>query len=106
MNEYQNVFLFYVFIYYLFKIGIGVACYFVAKLMMKRALQRHEQYKISYMKKRADERERWKVAYGSYDRQKDVPALEPLELPRLVNNPNSFTAHSNVGKGYLKFGMS
>lgn len=106
MNEYQKVFLFYVFIYYLFKVGILVACYFVAKLVKKRVQQRHEQYKMVYMKKKADEQERWKGAYGLYDRQKDVPSPEHLELPKLVTNPNSFTAYSNVSKGYFKFGMS
>ncbi|PKM76029.1 MAG: hypothetical protein CVU90_14635 [Firmicutes bacterium HGW-Firmicutes-15] len=106
MNEYQITFLFYVFIYYLLKVGICAACYLVTKLLKKRALQRHEQYKILFMKKRADELERWKVAYGSYDRQKDIPTLEALELPKLVTNQNSFTAYSNASKGYFKFGMS
>ncbi len=106
MNEYQKVFLFYVFIYYLFKVGIFVACCLVAKLVKQRVQQRHEQFKMAYMKKRADEQEKWKRAYGSYDQQKEVPTADPLELPKLVTNPNSFTAYSNVSKGYYKFGMS
>jgi len=102
MNQYQNTFLFYVFIYYFFKGGMYVACYFSTKLLMIRAQQHHEQNKILSMKKRADEQERWKVAYSSYDRQKDAPILR--ELPKLVTNPNSFTAYSNVSKGILNWG--
>jgi len=106
MNEYQKVFLFYVFIYYLFKVGIFVACCFVAKLVKQRVQQHHEQTKMAYMKKRAEEQERWKIAYGSYDKQKDASTLETPELPKLMANPNSFTAYSSVNKGYFKFGMS
>jgi hypothetical protein len=102
MSKYQLVFLFYVFIYYFFKIGILAACYCVAKLVKKNAQQRYEQHKTSFMKKRADERERWKVAYGLYNQQKNAPTSEPFKIA----NPNSFAAYSNVSQEYLKWGLS
>jgi signal transduction histidine kinase len=77
MSEYQKVFLSYVFIYYFVKVGIFIAYYLVAKLVVKGARQRQEQDRISFMKKRADEQERWKVAYGAYYRQKKFQQVNP-----------------------------
>lgn len=98
MTEYQKVFLFYVFIYYLLKGGICAACYLALKVMIKKALERKEQFNLIYMQKRADEEEKWKTAY----RSEDSMVLKPLD--QLVTNPKSFTTYSNVGNGYLSLG--
>ncbi|MGI5912309.1 MAG: hypothetical protein ACOX6E_07010 [Syntrophomonadaceae bacterium] len=96
MTELQKVFLFYVFLYYVFKGGLYVALYIATIIAEKIARQRHEQMKMFLQKKRADESIRWKVAYSMYDRKKDVPVVKPLELSQLINNPKSFTAYSNI----------
>jgi hypothetical protein len=100
MNEYQKMFLFYVFIYYVIKGGIVAALYITIKVMMNKALQSHEQFKTQYMQRRAEEEERWKAAY----KPKDPAPAKSLDLSQLVTNPNSFTAYSSVGRGCLNLG--
>jgi hypothetical protein len=68
--------------------------------VMKKSLQRHEQIKLLYMKNRAEEEERWKGAY----RSKEPAPIMPMDLSQLVTDPRSFTAYSNVGRGYWNLG--
>lgn len=96
MTELQQVFLFYVFVYYVFKGGLYVALYIGTVIAEKVARQRQEWERAFLQKKRADERQKWKVAYSLYDRKQDVSILKPLSLSQLVTNPNSFTAYSFV----------
>jgi hypothetical protein len=96
MTELQQLFLFYVFIYYLIKGGIYVALYIGTIIAERVALQQLETRRSFYQKKRADERQNWKVAYSLYDRKQSVPTPKPLTLSQLVSNPNSFTAYSFV----------
>jgi hypothetical protein len=63
MNEYQKVFLFYVFIYYLFKGGICIACVLALNRMMKKALERKKRYTLLYMQRRSEEEERWRLIH-------------------------------------------
>jgi len=70
MTELQKVFLFYTFIYFLIKGAVIVVFYFSTIVAEKLARQRHEQLEMLYKKRRADEKERWKVAYSFYDRRK------------------------------------
>jgi len=96
MNELQQLFLFYVFIYYLIKGGIYIALYIGTVVAEKIALQRQEAIRQYYQKKRADERQKWKVAYSLFDDAQALPVHQPLALAQLVNNPKSFTAYSFV----------
>ena len=88
MTELQQVFLFYVFIYYLVKGGLCVALYLALIVVEKHARQRHEQIEVLYKKKRAAEKERWNVAYSLYEKQK---AAEPTmgTNPKSVKLPRS-----------------
>lgn len=88
MTELQKVFLFYVFIYYLAKGGLYVALYLYLIIVEKHARQRHEQLEILYKEKRADEKERWKVAYSLYDKQK-LAEQEMGTKPKSVKVPSS-----------------
>ncbi|MDD2620802.1 MAG: hypothetical protein PHC92_09070 [Syntrophomonadaceae bacterium] len=96
MTELQETFLFGSFVYYLFKGSLYVLLYVALIIVEKHARERHKQMKIFLSKKRAEERERWKVAYSLYEKQKDIPTSEPLGLSQLLSNPKSFTAYSNV----------
>lgn len=96
MTELQKVFLFYVFLYFLFKGTMYVALYVATIIIEKIARQRLEYFRMLHRKEKAAERERWKVAYSLYDAKKDVPKLQPLEVSQLITNPNSFTAYSHV----------
>lgn len=98
MTELQEMFLFGTFIYYLFKGSLYVALYIALIIVEKHARERQKQIQLFLRKKRANERERWKVAYSLYEKQSIVPASKPLELSQLVSNPNSFTAYSNLNK--------
>jgi len=96
VTELQKVFLFYVFLYFLFKGTMYVALYVATIIIEKIARQRLEYFRMLHRKEKAAERERWKVAYSLYDAKKDVPKLQPLEVSQLITNPNSFTAYSHV----------
>ncbi len=96
MTELQKMFLFGVFIYYVFKGSLYVVLYVALIIAEKHARLRHKQIKNMLRKKRADEKERWKVAYSLLEKQEDAPSSKPLDLSQLVNNPNSFTAYSNA----------
>ncbi len=98
MTELQKIFLFGVFIYYLFKGSFYVILYVVLIVVEKHARQRQKQMQMLLKEKRADERERWKVAYSLYEKKQiEIPASpKPLELSQLVTNPKSFSAYSNV----------
>ena len=96
MTEFQKIFLFYVFLYFLFKGVMYVALYVALIIAEKIARQRLEHFRRLHRKEKAAERERWKVAYSLYDAKKDVPKLQPLEVSQLITNPNSFTAYSHV----------
>lgn len=77
MTELQKVFLLYVLIYYVVKIGVFAAFYLTLIMVEKHARQRKAQVDALYRKRRVDEKERWKVAYRLYDRQRTVdPAME------------------------------
>ncbi len=95
MTELQEMFLFCTFIYYLFKGSLFVVLYVALVIVEKHARQRQEQIRKILREKRAEEQERWKVAYALLEKQKETPTPEPLPLSQLVNNPNSFTAYSN-----------
>lgn len=92
----QKVFLFYVFLYFLFKGVMYIGLYVATLIVEKIARQRLEYFRVLHRKEKAAERERWKVAYSLYDAKKVVPTLRPLDYSELVTNPNSFTAHSRV----------
>ncbi len=96
MTRLQEMFLFGTFIFYLFKGALYVSLYAALIIVEKHARQRHKQIQLFLCKKRASERERWQVAYSLYEKQSDIPTSKPLELSQLINNPNSFTAYSNV----------
>ena len=96
MTELQQVFLFYVFLYYLIKGGIYIALYIGTLIAEKVAMQQLEKRRYYYQKKRADERQKWKVAYSLFDRKQANPTPKPLTLSQLVTNPTSFTAYSFV----------
>ncbi len=96
MTRLQEMFLFGVFIFYLFKGSLYVTLYIALVIVEKHARQRQKEIHMFLTKKRANERERWKVAYDLYEKQRDIAPSEPLELSQLINNPNSFTAYSNV----------
>ncbi len=96
MTELQKMFLFGVFIYYVFKGSLYVVLYVALIIAEKNARLRHEKIKKMLREKRADEKIRWKVAYSLLEKQEDAPISKPLDLSQLVNNPNSFTAYSNV----------
>lgn len=107
MTEFQKIFLYYVFLYFLFKGTMYVALYVATLIIEKIARQRLEYFRVLHRKEKAAERERWKVAYSLYDAKKEVPTLQPLEVSQLVTNPNSFTAYSHVNafsghKPYVK----
>lgn len=70
MTELQKVFLFYVFLYFLAKGGLYVGLYLALVIVEKHARIRHEKLLALYMKRRADENERWKVAYSIYDKRR------------------------------------
>ncbi len=77
MNELQQIFLLYVGIYYVMKIGVFAAFYLALIMVEKHARQRKAQIDTLYRKRRAEEKERWKVAYSLYDRQRSAePAME------------------------------
>jgi len=96
VTELQKVFLFYVFLYFLFKGTMYVALYVATLVVEKMARQRLEYFRMLHRKEKAEERERWKVAYSLYEAKEVVPKLRPLEVSELVTNPNSFTAYSHV----------
>ena len=97
MTELQKIFLFGVFVYYLGKGALYVTLYVALIIVERHARQRQKQIRMFLKIKRADERERWKVAYNLYEnKKKEIPVSKPLELSQLINNPNSFSAHSHV----------
>lgn len=97
MTELQKIFLLGVFIYYLGKGALYVTLYVALIIVEKHARIRHKQIQMYLRKQRSEERERWKVAYNLYEtKKKEIPASRPLELSQLINNPNSFSAYSNV----------
>lgn len=96
MTEFQKIFLFYVFLYFLFKGAVYVGLYVALIIVEKIARQRLEHFRRLHRKEKAAERERWKVAYSLYDAKKVVPTLQPLDYSQLLSNPNSFTAYSRV----------
>lgn len=97
MTELQKIFLLGVFVYYLGKGALYVTLYVALIIVEKHARLRQKQIQMYLRKQRAEERERWKVAYNLYEnKKKEIPASKPLELSQLINNPNSFSAHSNV----------
>jgi len=96
VTELQKVFLFYTFLYFAFKGGIYVALYVALIIAEKIARQRHEQFLKYRRQKRAEEQMKWKVAYSLCDKKNDVPKPKPLDLSKLINNPNSFSAYSYV----------
>ncbi|KUG04357.1 hypothetical protein ASZ90_018228 [hydrocarbon metagenome] len=96
MTELQKIFLLGVCVYYVFKGSLYVTLYVALIIVERHARLRHKKIKMMLRKKRADEQERWKVAYNLYEKQKDNPATKPLGLSELVTNPNSFTAYSNA----------
>lgn len=69
MTELQKIFLFYTFIYFLIKGGLYVGLYVATIIAEKQARLRHAQLKIYLKKKRAEEAERWQVAYKLYNRK-------------------------------------
>ncbi len=101
MTELQRLFLLGVFVYYVFKGSMYVVLYVALIVVEKNARMRHAQIREMLKGKRADEKERWKVAYSLLERQEEMPipstsSPEPVGLSQLVNNPNSFTAYSSV----------
>ncbi len=96
MTELQQMFLFCTFIYYLFKGSLFVVLYVALVIVEKHARQRQEEIRKMLRAKRADEQERWKVAYSLLEKEKETPAVQPLSLTQLFNNPHSFTAYSSV----------
>jgi hypothetical protein len=93
----QEKFLFGVFIYYIFKGSIFVTLYVALIIVEKHARERQKQIRIYLKRKRANERERWKVAYNLYEKQQEIPAASApagKPLSQLINNPHSFTAYS------------
>jgi len=96
VTELQEVFLFYTFLYFVFKGGLYVALYVALIIAEKIARRRHEQFLKYRRQKRAEEQIKWKVAYSLCDKKKDVPKTKSLDLSNLVNNPNSFSAYSYV----------
>ena len=105
MTELQQTFLFYVLIYYLFKGGIYLALYIGTVIAEKAARQQQEIVRQYYQKKRADERQKWKVAYSLSERKQNVSDPGALTLSQLVSNPNSFTAYSLVNSNGYKGSM-
>jgi hypothetical protein len=69
MTELQKVFLFYTFIYFLIKGGLYFGLYIATIIAEKQARLRHARLKVYLTKKRAEENERWKVAYNIYNRK-------------------------------------
>lgn len=101
MTELQRLFLLGVFVFYVFKGSMYVVLYVALIVVEKNARLRHAQIREMLKNKRADEKVRWKVAYDLLERQEEMPnptsvSPEPLGLSQLINNPNSFTAYSNV----------
>jgi len=97
MTELQKIFLLGVFVYYLGKGALYVTLYVALIIVEKHARIRHKQIQMYLRKQRAEERERWKVAYNLYEnKKKEIPVSKPLELSQLINNPHSFSAYSNV----------
>lgn len=95
VTEMQQVFLLYVLIYYVVKIGIFAAFYVTLIMVEKHARQRKAQVDALFMKRRAEEKERWKVAYRLYDQQKSAePGMEadatsmkvPSSMVTLIHN--------------------
>lgn len=96
MTELQKVFLFYTFLYFIFKGGIYAGLYVALIIAEKLARQRHDVFLKYQRQKRADEQIKWKVAYDLYDKKSEDPETKPLSLSQLLNNPNSFSAYSYV----------
>lgn len=96
MTELQKMFLIGVFIYYLFKGSLYVVLYVALIVVERNSRLRWKKTQQMLTEKRADEEDRWKVAYSLYEKEKGNPTSKPLDLSQLINNPNSFTAHSNV----------
>lgn len=96
MTELQKVFLFYTFLYFVIKGGLYLALYVALIVAEKIARQRHEYFLKYRRQKRNEEQIEWKVAYGLYNKKKDVSKAASLSLSQLVNNPNSFSAYSYV----------
>lgn len=69
MTELQKVFLFYTFIYFLIKGGLYFGLYVATIIAEKQARIRHARLKVYLKQKRAEEDERWKVAYKLYNRK-------------------------------------
>lgn len=108
MTPLQEKFLFGVFIYYILKGSIFVVLYVALVIVEKHARERQEQIRLYLKKKRADERERWKVAYNLYEKQQEIPTADPpaaKSLSQLINNPQSFTAYSSGQDRWKSYGM-
>lgn len=96
MTELQKIFLLGVFVYYIGKGALYVTLYVALIIVEKHARERQKQIQKMLREQRADEQERWKVAYSLYEKQKEVEPAKPVELHLLINNPKSFTAYSSA----------
>lgn len=109
MTPLQIKFLFGVFIYYILKGSIFVVLFVALVIVEKHARERQEQIRKYLKKKRAGERERWKVAYDLYEQHRpgvkvaDETPAKPLS--QLVNNPQSFTAYSSGERWKMAFDL-
>lgn len=96
MTELQKIFLLGVFVYYIGKGGLYVTLYVALIIVEKHARERQKQIQRMLRKQRAEEQERWKVAYSLYEKRKENEPAKPLDLNQLINNPKSFTAYSSA----------
>lgn len=96
MTELQKVFLFYTLLYFIMKGSLCVLLYVALIVWENLSRQRHEQFLAYRRQKRSEEQIKWNVAYRLCDAKNDVPRVLPLDLSKLVNNPNSFSAYSSV----------
>ncbi|MBO8159120.1 hypothetical protein [Thermosyntropha sp.] len=69
MTEMQQVFLFYTFVYFLVKGAIYIAIYIATIIIEKKAREKHALLQAYLTHKRADEKQRWQVAYALYNKR-------------------------------------
>jgi hypothetical protein len=79
MTELQRIFLAYTGMYFVVLAAMYLA-FHVALIMLERAARiKHAKCKVLVAKQRADEQERWKVAYALYNKKHQIEKPNMLE---------------------------
>lgn len=79
MTELQRIFLAYTGMYFVV-LGAMYLAFHVALIMLERAARiKHAKCKVLVAKQRADEQERWKVAYALYNKKHQMENPNMLE---------------------------